>query len=404
MRFRWSAPAALFALSALLAVAFTAAAGAGTAPAQEVARQDAGLGTAHDLAGPLTKEFEARREAALEMKLRGEARGKVARLGKNKYVELVREKTDPVFVIIAEFGNTRHASFCDAVDTNPAPPNPCAFPSDGSPQRYDGPLHNAIDPPNRAIDNSTLWQSDYNPAHYKNMYFNRMAEYFEQQSSNRYSVVGDVNGWVKVPFNEARYGRDFCGGIVCNNTWFLIRDAMAFWVKGQLDAGKTTAEIATYLKTFDKWDRYDLDGDGNFDEPDGFIDHFQIVHAGGDQAAGDPHQGTDAIWSHRWYASVQGWRPRWPAGRQRRRLRADGGTLEYDVRVGRYCRDHPEQPDRRLGRRLHDPAGERRPRRVRARVLARPRSAGSLRHLGQHRRCRELDCLLDAHELRRQHR
>ena len=311
MRFRWSAPAALLALSALLAVAFTAAAGAGTAPAQEVARQDAGLGTAHNLAGPLTKEFEARREAALEMKLRGEAKGKVARLGKNKYVELVREKTDPVFVVIAEFGNARHSSFCDAV-ANPAPPQPCAFPSDGSPQRYDGPAHNAIDPPNRSIDNSTLWQSDYNPAHYKNMYFNRMAEYFEQQSSNRYSVMapGDaVHGWVKVPFNEARYGRDFCGGIVCNSTWFLIRDAMSYWVQGQVAEGKTDAQIAAYLKQFDVWDRYDLDGDGNFDEPDNFIDHFQIVHAGGDQAAGDPHQGTDAIWSHRWYASVQGGGP-----------------------------------------------------------------------------------------------
>ena len=33
-------------------------------------------------------------EAGLELKLRGEARGKVARLGKNKYVELVREKTE----------------------------------------------------------------------------------------------------------------------------------------------------------------------------------------------------------------------------------------------------------------------------------------------------------------------
>ena len=89
-----------------------------------------------------------------------------------------------------------------------------------------------------------------------------MAEYFEQQSSNRYSVVGDVNGWVKVPFNEARYGRDFCGGIVCNNTWFLIRDAMSYWVQGQLAAGKTDAQIIAYLKQFDVWDRYDLDGDG----------------------------------------------------------------------------------------------------------------------------------------------
>ncbi len=58
--------------------------------------------------------------------------------------------------------------------------------------------------------------------------------------------------------------------------------------------------------------------DGNFNEPDGYIDHFQIVHSGGDQADGDPHQGEDAIWSHRWYAfaSDQGApaRPNFPAG------------------------------------------------------------------------------------------
>ena len=309
MRVRFAAPAVLLALLALLAVAFSAGAGAGTAPAREVARQDMEMGTAHNLPGPLTKEFEARRQAGLELKLRGEAPGKVVRLGKNKYVELVRQKTDPVFVIIAEFGNARHSSFCDAVDTDPAPPNPCAFPSDGSALTYDGPEHNKIPAPDRSVDNSTLWQADYNAAHYRDMYFNRMAAYQARQSSNRYSVVGDVQGWVKVPFNEARYGRDFCHSIVCNNTWFLIRDAMSSWVQGQLAAGKTDTQIADYLKTFDKWDRYDLDGDGNFDEPDGFIDHFQIVHAGGDQAAGDPQQGTDAIWSHRWYASVQGGGP-----------------------------------------------------------------------------------------------
>jgi immune inhibitor A len=308
MKSRWFVPSALLVLLALLTVAFSAAAGAGTAPAHD-ARQDAGQMRDDSLAGPLTKEFEARREAGLELKLRGEAPGKVAKLGKNKYVELVREKTDPIFVIIAEFGNARHSSFCDAVDTDPAPPNPCAFPSDGSPLTYEGPEHNKIPQPDRSVDNSTLWQADYNAAHYDNMYFNRMAAYFERQSSNRYSVMGAVHGWVKVPFNEARYGRDFCGSIVCNNTWFLIRDAMSFWVQGQLAAGKTDAQIADYLKTFDKWDRYDLDGDGEFDEPDGFIDHFQIVHAGGDQAAGDPQQGTDAIWSHRWYAAIQGGGP-----------------------------------------------------------------------------------------------
>ncbi len=44
--------------------------------------------------------------------------------------------------------------------------------------------------------------------------------------------------------------------------------------------GKTAAEIDAYLSQFDVWDRYDFNGNGNFDEPDGYIDTFQSVHAG----------------------------------------------------------------------------------------------------------------------------
>ena len=71
---------------------------------------------------------------------------------------------------------------------------------------------------------------------------------------------------------------------------------------------------------YDQWDRYDYDGDGNFNEPDGYIDHFQIVHAGGDQADGDPYQGEDAIWSHRWKAFQNTGRHDGPA------YNSDGGT------------------------------------------------------------------------------
>ena len=121
----------------------------------------------------------------------------------------------------------------------------------------------------------------------------------------------------------------------------------------------TDAEIKAELTSFDQWDRYDFDDDGNFNEPDGYIDHFQIVHAGGDQADGDPIQGEDAIWSHRWYAyQTTGQRPGGQPGRR-----------------------HPDRRHRHLGRRLHDPAGERRPERLRPRVRPRPRPAGPLRHL-----------------------
>jgi len=58
---------------------------------------------------------DALRQKALEQKLKGvkSAQGKVAELGKGQYVELEREGTDKIFVILAEFGDTRHSAFPD---------------------------------------------------------------------------------------------------------------------------------------------------------------------------------------------------------------------------------------------------------------------------------------------------
>ncbi|MER7073670.1 immune inhibitor A domain-containing protein [Terrabacter sp. NPDC000476] len=290
--------------------------------------------TDDNLRSPLAVRQDALRQRALEARLRGEpaAQGAVVKVGgsaaaaadtataapnarsstsasgsakgggkgghtkgdKGQYVQLEREGTDKIFVVLVEFGDEQY-------------PNPIfqGPPPDGSTTDVTGPRHNEIPAPNRRVDNSTLWQKDFTKAHYENMYFNRMAKYYERQSSGRYSVEGAVTEWVKVPFNEALYGRNYCGSIVCNTSTALVRDALAVWVKGRLDAGQTMEQISAYLKTFDQQDRYDIDGDGNFDEPDGVIDHFQIVHAGGDEAAGDPNQGSDAIWSHRSFAAVQ---------------------------------------------------------------------------------------------------
>ena len=40
-------------------------------------------------------------------------------------------------------------------------------------------------------------------------------------------------------------------------------------VRDQNRTGKEPAEIRQYLRTFDVWDRYDYDEDGDFDEPTG---------------------------------------------------------------------------------------------------------------------------------------
>ena len=135
---------------------------------------------------------------------------------------------------------------------------------------------------------------------------------------------------VKVPFNEALYERNYCGSIVCPTSRALVRDALAVWVQQQLDAGKTLADVTAYLKTFDKQDRYDVDGDGDFNEPDGFIDDFQIVHAAATRrrrpAAGDGRDLQPSL-------VRRTFRPAAPAGsrastsaRCARGARLDGGT------------------------------------------------------------------------------
>lgn len=225
--------------------------------------------------------------------------------GGTQYVELARETTDKVFTILAEFSDVRHPSYPDDLTTGAT--------------RFDGPLHNQIPKP-AVDDNSTVWEADFSPAYFKQIYFGTgrnvesLKTYYEKQSSGRYSVEGTVSDWVKVQYNEARYGRNVCGSIVCSNVWNLVRDAANQWVADQKAQGRTDAQIATDLAAYDKWDRYDVDGDGNFNEPDGYIDHFQIVHAGGDEADGDPIFGEDAIWSHRWYAFSNGIGSTGPAG------------------------------------------------------------------------------------------
>jgi immune inhibitor A len=222
------------------------------------------------------------RQSALEKRLRTGGRGQAEKVGRS-FGRVAQTGTDRIFVVLAEFGNTQHSAYPSAPDA----------------KRTVGPLHNEIPKPDRTKDNSTLWQPDYDRAHFEDLYFNRMRQYYEDQSSGRYSVDGDVTEWVKVPFNEARYGSDNCGSIICPNVYFLVRDALSVWVKDRIDAHWSMKRIQDYLKTFDKQDRYDYDGDGDFNEPDGYIDHFQIVHAGGDEADGDPEYGSDAIWSHR---------------------------------------------------------------------------------------------------------
>ncbi|MFG2679048.1 immune inhibitor A domain-containing protein [Streptomyces sp. NPDC048392] len=289
---------ALAAATATLSAAGVAQADAPARP-EAVDRHDpdpAKGADSHDLKGPLSDTQAAQREEALKQVISGKTSVKKkdgsnvvqlkSKKGDSKYVELGREKTDKIFTILVEFG--------DKVDSK--------FGGDA------GPLHNRIAKPKRRTDNSTAWQEDYGQDHYRDLYFgsgkgvDSVKTYYEKQSSGRYSVDGEVSDWVKVPYNEARYGNNACGATNCPSVWNVVSDGLNAWVEQQKAAGRTDAQIKADVARFDQWDRYDFDGDGDFNEPDGYIDHFQIVHAGEDESAGGGVQGTDAIWAHRWYA------------------------------------------------------------------------------------------------------
>ena len=197
----------------------------------------------------------------------------------------------------------------------------------------DGPLHGAIQPP-AMDDNATFWPGDFSPMHYQQMLFGnsypiygaRMADlngrqavrnpaarnalpydtwlrdssddtmrtYYLEMSHGAYTVQGDVADWVRLDLPESWYGADGIPDESIDDlngpVWHVARDAIV--------------EFAQQNPDWD-WERYDRENPWgitgkDFYQPDGYLDHLIIIHAGSDQSAGGGAQGTDAIWAHSW--------------------------------------------------------------------------------------------------------
>jgi immune inhibitor A len=216
---------------------------------------------------PLTTKQLDLKEKALNAKLNGKANGKTYQVAKGQYVELDREGQGAIWTVLGEFSDLKH---------------------------------NNIAQPDRSVNNSTIWSPDFSRKYYLDMLFsdtpgaNSMSNFYKEQSSNRYTVVGDVTDWIQLPNNAAYYDDNPDA-----NVWNFLKDEVNGWYNEQKALGKTDAQINEYLSQFDVKDRYDYNGNGNFDEPDGYIDTFQAVHAGEGEEAGAP---AWTIWSHSWYA------------------------------------------------------------------------------------------------------
>ncbi len=256
-------------LTSLLTIA-PVAASSSAALAGSGGRDDPGFAPKEDnLPDPLSTNQAGLKKQALEAKLNGKAYGKTYEVARGQYVELAREGEGALWTVLGEFSD---------------------FP------------HNSIAPRDRTVDNTTIWVPDFNRDYYMNLLFNdapganSMRNFYIEQSSNRYTVHGDVTDWIPVG-NHLIYDDN-----PDSNVWLFLRDTVNGWYASQIAAGKTPAQINAILSQFDVWDRYDYDGDGNFDEPDGYIDTFQSVHSGEGEEAGGGALGAEAIWSHSWYA------------------------------------------------------------------------------------------------------
>ena len=272
-----------------LALAATMAATLSQTPASAAPDDPKGTSASRpdNLPNPFARKQTKLRKRAIELLVNGKAEaepqaggGSVVTLADGQSVELFDNKKQAnVWTVLSEFGAE----------------------SSGRYGRGSGPLHDQIAPPDRALDNTTQWTDSFDVDHYLEM-FNGEGEsfrnYYLDQSNGQYTATNYVEDWVTVPKNGRWYGDN---ANETQGSWTFIGDTVNAWY-AKASQTMSPAEIDAYLTQFDQWDRYDHDGDTNFNEPDGYIDHFQAIHAGEGEEAGGGTLGDDAIWSHRWYA------------------------------------------------------------------------------------------------------
>ncbi len=119
--------------------------------------------------------------------------------------------------------------------------------------------------------------------------FITMKQYYLQQSGGSYTVDGNVSGWHTAQHDAKFYGKQLSKQKKDSEARTFVKEALV----------AAAADPNINLADYDKEDRYDIDKDGNFNEPDGIIDHIIVIHAGVGQEQGGGTLGNDAMWSHR---------------------------------------------------------------------------------------------------------
>ncbi|GIU07055.1 immune inhibitor A domain-containing protein [Shewanella morhuae] len=169
-----------------------------------------------------------------------------------------------------------------------------------------------IDFPNLKHDNNGLKADDtamyypsYPLSHYQNLLFSKTGfngpqgqnltsgyQYYQAVSGQTFSFTGEVKGWYTANQNAEYYGANDPQSGSDAQVSQLVKEAVS-----QAVASMSIAELASY----DVEDPYDINNNGNYNEPDGIIDHVMIFHSSIGEETGGGALGTSAIWSHRYF-------------------------------------------------------------------------------------------------------
>jgi immune inhibitor A len=257
---------------ALASAAALACALTGTAQAAPPANGPKG-GDAIHLPG-FVKKWQGEKQAAADLVARGKKTPNgagVVKLDNGRYVQHGLETTEQMTIALIDYKDLKH---------------------------------NGIAEPDRTKDNTTYWAPNFSREHYQDMLFTpgggtygnpSLRDFYQELSSGRFAWDGQVSDWTAIDGTAEYFGADSANNHDDKN------GPTSKVVKATLDGLAASGNYGGIdITKVDKTDRYDCDRDGNFNEPDGYIDHFGMVHAGEGQEAGAD---SDTIWSHRSYAN-----------------------------------------------------------------------------------------------------
>jgi M6 family metalloprotease-like protein len=123
--------------------------------------------------------------------------------------------------------------------------------------------------------------------------------YYREQSRGVYDPQGAVVE-LNSPHAESFYGAERCDGgfNAYNGPISRVASDAADLINQQYPGASTGSSSSFSWADWDKEDAFDYDNDGNFNEPDGYVDHFFLIEAGiGEHGGGGPIK-EFAIWAH----------------------------------------------------------------------------------------------------------